>query len=468
MKKNPLFPGPVGLAFLISICYWAWLVMTTRMGIVWDAVNYESLGKMLAGEGWVEFFKTGPHREPFYPALVAVSFILEKIFGISYQFFQSLIQLGFLLLTQVLVLRILRVLEINSLISALVVLYLGISPAIVNSALSLYSEIATYPFILAAVLLVYKSRFYFSVSNPRLKICAVLTGLLFAVLILNKAIFELVTLAFFLFLSISMFFARSREFNINFFKYLIITLTVFYLLSGGYKSLNKIFNGQFVITDRGAWMLYGSTARKLEPLTGQRFLTALAFIPGKGICESAFGKEKCSFWSFEKSDWYGILKANELKSKNMKPAAVDRSLLLLAGQKILQNPVQYALLTGLEGVKMFFWESTQIGFVAYPGFLTSIFSWTPFKNGLRLTVSFLTIFSVVYSSFLIWRRRAEVMREDNPLFLLYLCLLFIFSFISSYSLVHILTRYSLPLAPLYLIVIAYVTQRIFFLRPAKK
>jgi len=66
--RNLILANPINIAFLISVIYWIYLVLNTRMIIEYDAIAYESLGKMLAQQGWVEFFRSGPHREPFYPA----------------------------------------------------------------------------------------------------------------------------------------------------------------------------------------------------------------------------------------------------------------------------------------------------------------------------------------------------------------------------------------------------------------
>lgn len=458
---------PINLAFLASIIYWIYLILTCHMDIRWDAVSYESLGKTLAQQGWLEFFRTGPNREPFYPALIAFSIGLGKSFGISYQFIQALIQLLILFLTQILTLRILRLLKIKNLLSALMILYLGISPAIVNSALSLYSEIATYPIILAIMLLVYRSWLSFTGPRSRVILLAIATGLMFVLMILNKGIFELVTPAFFFLLIVSAFFTRNRKLIINAFAYLVIVLVVFYLLTSGYKSVNKIFNGRFVITDRGSIVLYSSTARRMEPLTGERFLTALAYVPGEGVCNSLFGEEKCYFWSSMKADEFGFQKFGELKGSNMPPERIDYTLISLSKQKIWQNPLQYVLLFAVEGSKMFFWESTQIGYVNYPVVLTKFFAWTFFKNGLRLGMALLTLLAFVYLIVLLWRKRKSVLKIEEPLLFLYLCLLFIFLFISFYSIFGFFTRYLFPIVPLYLIIIAYSFQEIFFLKEGK-
>lgn len=462
------FQNPINLAFAVSVLYWIYLVSTSRMIIVYDAVNYEFLGKMLAQQGWVEFFKTGPNREPFYPALVASSMYLGKIFGISYQLVQVLIQLSIIFLTQILTLRILRILKINNLLSALTILYLGISPAIINSALSLFSEITTYPLILAGMLLVYRSWLSFAKAKFRIILLAIATGLLFVLMILNKGIFELVTPIFFFLFIFSVLLTRNRKFIVNAFVYLVVVLGIFYSLVNGYKSANEIFNGHFTITNRGAWALYGSTARRMEPLTSERFLTALAYVPGKGVCYSIFGEEKCSFWSFQKADEFGSQKISELNRSNMPPEVVDSTLVSLSIQKVLQNPAQYVLFVALEGSRMFFWESTQIRFVEYPFILGKLFDWGPFKNGLRLVMAFLTLLAFAYLGAVIWRGKKNILKAESPLLFLYLCLLFIFSFISSYLLFGIIVRYLLPIVPLYLIIITYVFQKLCFRVSRKK
>jgi hypothetical protein len=427
-----------------------------------DAIGYEFLGKMLVQQGWTEYFRTGPNRELFYPALIAFSMGLGKIFGISYQIVQVLIQLLILFLTQILTLRILRILKINNLLSALTVLYLGISPAIVNSALSLFSEIATYPLILISMFLIYKS--WLSLTGPRFRIIllAIATSLLFVLMILSKGIFELVTPVFFFLFILSALFTRNRKLIVNAFVYLVVILGVFYSLVIGYKSVNKNFNGHFTITNRGVWVLYGSTARRMEPLTTERFLTALAYVPGKGVCHSIFGEDKCRFWSFEKVDELGSHKISELNRSNMPPEVADSTLISLSKQEVLQNPAQYVLLATIEGSKMFFWESTQISFVRYPVILEKLFDWGPFKNGLRLAMALLTLLAFTYLGALIWRIRKNILKTEGPLLFLYLCFLFIFSFIGSYSLFGIIVRYLFPIVPLCLIICVFFIQNVLF------
>jgi hypothetical protein len=71
-NKNPL-QNPFHLAFLASFIYWIYLTLTSHMIIEYDAINYEKMGKILAEKGWLEYFLSGPNREPLYPLLSKIS-----------------------------------------------------------------------------------------------------------------------------------------------------------------------------------------------------------------------------------------------------------------------------------------------------------------------------------------------------------------------------------------------------------
>jgi hypothetical protein len=147
---------------------------------------------------------------------------------------------------------------------------------------------------------------------------------------------------------------------------------------------------------------------------------------------------------------------------------LDIVFLALSKQEIMGNPLQYILLVTLEGSKMFFWESTQVGFVTYPVGLAKLFAWLPFRSGLRLAMAFLTFLAFVYLGVLLWQGRRNILKDENSFLFPYLCLLFIFSFVGSYSLFGIIVRYLLPIAPLYLIIITYVLQKVYFRIPKSR
>ena len=101
------------LAFLIPLLYWAYLYFNAQMDIKHDAVGYEHLGRLLYTEGWSEYFRLGPYREPLYPFLVSVSMQLADFFHVNYQSIQKLIQISILLITQISIFKILHRLKIH-------------------------------------------------------------------------------------------------------------------------------------------------------------------------------------------------------------------------------------------------------------------------------------------------------------------------------------------------------------------
>lgn len=459
--RNQPLPNPIFWAFLISFIYWVYLALTSRMIIAFDACNYEDLGRILSGKHWLDYFLNGPGREPFYPLLISISMRLGNFFSFPYQMIQVFLQFLILFITQLLILRILRLLKISVWISTFTVFYLGVSPAMVNSALSLYSEIATYPLILAIILLMYKSWVSFPGQKAHIITLAIASGLTFVLMTLNKGIFEVITPVFVSLFFLSTLLTRNKQFILNAMKYLVIFSVVFYTLIMGYKLTNKILNGNFMITGRGGLTLYGSAARRVEPLTPERFLTALAYVPGEGICKSIFGQEKCYFWSLFKINEFGLRKIGELEAMGLRAEEIEKGAVRAALNKILQNPAQFNLLWFIEGFKMLFWESTQIGYVAYSPALTKFFCWLPLRNGLRFLMSILTFAALAYLvNFLLRERKNLFLSQGNIKIILFLIFLLIFLFCYAYALCIIIPRYAFPIVPLYLIIIAFAFQKI--------
>ncbi len=444
MKRNSLPPIILGV-FLLSLLYWIYLALNTRMVIVFDSVDYRDFGRMIQQHGFFPaYFENGPRNEPLYPLLMALSMQLEGVSGVAYTKIMASIGVLVLMLTQIMIYAVVRQLNIRTGICAAVLAYFAISPALNNSAFSLYSEIATYPFILGIVIA--SGGAWQAIKQNNIKTAlgyGGLLGILFTATTLVKAVFECICPVYLI-----IFFGAAlyKQRALPCITCALAALTLFYIPITGYKGLNLHYNGNFAVTDRGSWALYGNTARRMQPLTVKRFLTALAYAPGVGVCESLFGKDECRFWSFWKSDEYGINKKVELKRQNLTPAQTNAALIALSKEKALSNPPQYALLMTVEGLKMFFWESTQIGFVQYPPWLTRIYNTQVFKNVLRLVMAMVTLPAVL----LLWVR---LRRPDASPLLLSIGLLTML-YIFFYSFFFILTRYTLPIAPLYLISIA--------------
>jgi hypothetical protein len=448
-----VFKNPVLYAFILCFFYWAYLFFTTRMNIEYDAIGYEHLGSLLHKEHWSAYFK-GLNREPLYPLLISFSMRLGELLSVHYQWVQRAVQTLILFLTQVLMLGILRKLKVRESVTALTILYAGVSPALVNSALSLYSEIATYPVVLLIILASYRAwqALFRPARGPKIWLGGAL-GLVFVAMTLLKGIFEVIApvyFVFYFFLIISCVFLKKEKHLLrDAFIFLLTCLIVFYSGIFFYKSINKKYNGHFAVTTRGAWALYGNTARRMEKLDFKRLATALAYVPGEGVCDALFGEEPCRFWSFETSDDFGLRQREDLTKQNLPPEKIDKALIGLSVKKAMQNPLQYCLLMGLEGMKLVFWESTKIGFVAYPPLLMKLFYFTPFKDGLRLSVALLTLGALFYAT-----RHAQ--RDDGyPGMLVMFILILIVPYIITHAFFFVLTRYVLPIAPLYLILIAF-------------
>jgi len=437
--KQPQLPSSILTVFLLSLAYWFYLAFNTQMIICFDSINYQDLGRLIQNHGFLAYFKNGPNREPLYPFLVSASMAIEQITGLAYVKIMAIFGVLIMFLTQVLTYRILRILNIGTGICVLVLSYFALSPALNNASFSLYSEITALPIILG-IIMTSAVAWEAITKNKRQEalIYGALLGMILTLATFVKAAFECITPVYLIIFFACVIASEAKQ-SFKRITTLLFCLAAafsfFYVPITGYKWLNLHYNGNFAITNRGSWALYGSTARRMEPLTFKRFAEALAYAPGEGVCNSLFGAQECDFWSYRKSDEFGYAKSNDSSA----------TLINLSTQKALHNPFQYTLLTAIEGLKMFFWESTQIGFVSYPHWLQKIYDTRIFNNGLRFLVSLISLAAVV----VVWFQ--SLRPPSSPIG--FLIGLLIFLYISFFSFFFILTRYALPIAPLYLICI---------------
>jgi hypothetical protein len=423
---------------------------------------------MIYEEGWIKFFETGPNREPLYPFLISLSMHLADIFSISYLHIQKFFQLMILLSTQMLALRLLRKFEISNTIIALTILYIGVSPAIVNSTFSLFSEVMTYPFILGILYALTKAwrSILQGAHSLKLVFLGLVTSILFIFITSVKAIFEFlfpVILLPYIFLLLYSLIQKKRKLAVHSVTYILMTFLALSAFLHFFKSINLEYNGNYAFTNRGSWMLYGTIARRLVPMTPPKILAALAMVPGDGICNSLFEEKECYHWTFNKTMDLGVEKMGELSYLGVAPHQIDSQLIESSLQKILDKPWQYAFFHLVEGGRMFFWESTQIGFVTYPVWLNHVFAFFLLKNGLRLVMGGLTITSFFYLLIFIFKNKNLLLSVNHPnaekLQLCFFQFLIMFTFIQLYSFFCILTRYSFPIIPLYMLGIGFLLQK---------
>ena len=445
-SNNTSFPPVIITVFLVSLIYWAYLSLTTRMEIIYDSVNYEGLGRLIQHQGWIAYLTSGPNREPFYPFLVANSMQIEHLTGLAYVKVMAILGVILLCATQLLTYKLFCRLNVRTSLCALLLLYSAFSPALNNAAFSLYSEIAVFPIVLGVLLS--STHLWEAIVNDQQRRAVgygILLGTLFTLATLTKAVFECICPAFVIVLFLAVSLKNKSKNTATLFLCLTAVLSFYYVPITAYKSLTQHYNGNFVITNRASWALYGNTARRMEPLTFKGFAEAMAYVPGEGVCKSLFDPTSCDFWSYRRSDTLGFAQEKQLINQHLSPGEVNSRLLNASAQAALGNPFQYTLLTFVEGLKMFFWESTQIGFVQYPPWLERIYAVKMVNNGLRFLMSLLSLIAVANLFFHI--------NDNNRSHLNLILGLMIFLYILFFSFFFILTRYALPIAPLFLIAI---------------
>lgn len=442
------------------------------MLVQFDARDYEDLGKMIYKDGWRTFFETGPHREPLYPWMIAVSMHVADAMRLSYQYVQKFLQVGILFLSQLLLVMLMRQAEIRDGIIAVTILYFGFSPAVVNSAFSLYSEIAAYP---AVLLIIWSARNGWRMIHrgriTKVFAGATLMGLAFVWASFVKAVFQYVFLIFtipFVILLIEALLRKNTKKMLKSAVFLVVALAVFTVPVVFYRCANKRFNGNFEFTNRYDQNFFGAVAQRTDQFSPELFWARLASVPGGGVCRAFFSEKTCQDCEFAGMD---LRKSTELsaflKENQAEAMGAERTQKIVsrAFEKISGDPLQYLFLTVIETLKMAFWESTQIGFVAYPALLKRLFDNAFLKNGVRGVLALLTYFSLFYLTAMVYRRRLTLFDFDTmegvKIQTAFFVLLLLAGYTALYALFPILTRFALPVAALYLLCIAFTLENIF-------
>jgi hypothetical protein len=461
--NNPIIA--LSAAFLACFLYWAYLFHSS-MAVMFDAIAYEQVGEMIYKKGWIEYFKTGPNREPLYSASIAASMKFADGKSFSYQEVQKVQQLVLLFVTQLLTLYVLRKLRIRLWLQIAVILYIGFSPGLLNAALSLFSEIIIFPSVLGAAIILSQS--WRSILNSQVKsvvIFSLLTAGVFILATLGKGIFQYVFAASMITIGILVIWAGyARMFSTvkNGVIFVLLTTVVYGAVICGFMSLNKKYNGQFEFTNRYANLLFGNAYKRTEPLSFRMKMAHVASIPGGGFCRRFFSDEECGYCEFRKADEAQSFYLREL-SDGVPETEKKKAAIHQAFNRIKDHPVQFGFLMFLETLKMLFWESTQVGFVNYPPLTAKIYNNLFFKDILRLVMGVVTAFSFIYVLIAsIPQSRGLLARTDEGFrtSLIFFMFLIIISYTGLYGLFSIVVRYALPLGPLFVILIAFMVESV--------
>lgn len=436
--------------------------------MIFDSVGYELLGKQLSEEGWTKYFETGPNREPLYLAIIAFSMKLETLTHISYLNIQRFLQVLIFLISLLLTSKLLRLLKIREWIICVLIFYMGISPAMINSVFSLFSEIATYPFVLGIILVSAKAWLEIEkISTAKLLYYGCALGLLFIGVTFTKALFEYILVFFllsFFALSLHRLWTKRIKEAVKIFSFSMIVLILFCGAMHQFKMLNQKYNGTYVFSNR-KWLILGNTERRTEKFDSKRFLTAMAYVPGEGVCHRFFKVEDCYVWGINYADLRGFKLRKALSQENNDNwIKFNKEMTWYVRGRILDRPFTYMIFYALESFKIPFWESTHIGGVKYPSWLERLYDKHIFKNGLRLIVAVSTFLSFVYSLFFLWRKRENVFSSDPDVstVVIFCVVSLILVFTAFHALIQIIPRYVFSIVPLFIALIGLMLDRLLY------
>ncbi len=441
---------------IFTTLYLIYLSLICQSLIMYDSVGYEISGQELVQNGLAGYFKTGPHREPIYPLLIAGAMQLAKTFSLEYRWVLKLLHIFILVLTQALAFVMLRGLNVDRWIRTAAIVYMGVSPVLVNSAFWVYSEIAVLPQILLIILLAARSWNDIATSakwSTHLWNGIGLGAALFLALCV-KGIFEALTP---LLLIPFVILIKSPRYRRAALTVVMTCAACFYIPLNAYKWANHVGNGNFAFTNRAAWALYGNTARRALPLGPGKIKAAFAYAANPHYCYNVSDKANCDFWSYIPSDQLGMGRLQELSQQGLSNQKINHMMMSESLQLAWKNPLQQIFLAEVESLKMFFWETTNAGQVTYPDWLEKLYKLPWLEPFLVVTTAFLSMGALGHLIVVGWRRRKELFDPgqsySQALVLFMTVMLLAYGF--AHSFFFVLQRYSIPIAPVWVIAIAF-------------
>jgi len=456
MKINKIW-----VVALLTWCWWAYLAFTSQMLISDDAIGYHVFGEMLQKQGWGMYFITGPNREPGYLLLVASSLTLGQWTGWDYTAILKVIQLLLLGSTQLLVWRWLSLLRVSSAGIMLAVGYIGFSPALINAALSMYSEILIIPIFVAMILAhMYWWQAVCDQKQGKGIVLSIWIALIWLGCISVKAICWYVFLMYWVVLMAVLIWklpAGKRRWALGGW---VLAAGIVVGSIQSYLSIQFLYNGSRMLTNRGSEIFYANTVRRTAVLDRQTALAGILFVPGEGFCNALMPREKCWYWGIFNQDKIGFAPLQAWSGSRLSVYQQDQKLAAMGFEAIKTNPGQYALYTFSEAFKMFFWESTQVSFVLYAPWLQSFYAKGIVKDLWRFFPAVFSFWAFVVLVWHTWRIRHA---HWNGYFSVIVLLLVIILLSGMYALATIVTRYAFMLGPLWvgLWVLAAQRRRIF-------
>jgi hypothetical protein len=405
----------------------------------------------LQHQGWAGYFSGGPNREPLYPWFI--SMVLRLADGLKMDYTpvllvgQVLVFLGTLWLLE----KLSRNTGMGPGWRAGILCYAVFSPALVYTVFTEWSEIVACPLVLSVIFActgAWRCLEQARKAGGRTALAwGAALGLSVLALTAVKAVMEVV--AVFLVVPWVVVALRRRHKTSSRMALFVLLgfLAVYATGTTFYKWQNWRHNGQFVLTNRGSWALYGNTARRTAKLSSLQWRAAVFSIPTNGAeCGPLLkSPEACQYWTFVPSDKIGHQAAEQLRQQGLPLSKVDSALVAMSLAKIAEHPFQSTVLMCMEAMKFMFWEyNAWPQFAVYPAWLRHIYENRFLYAFLHYGMALLTSTGFVFAL-------RSLAASPEIFFMTFFALLYIFF----HSFFYCSGRYAMPLSPLFLILIAF-------------
>lgn len=415
-----------------------------------DAQNFWTHAQQFLSDGlFTTLAHTAPPREPGYPLfiyavakLVPSAWLLKAVIS-----FQMLL----LLLCGMMMASLTKLIRPSSWLSLAVFLAVSLSPALLSTAQTLYSEsLAAFLFTSWIFFLVRWHREWRETSTSSLSL--IISGIAGTFLIMTRGAYLHVLLASFLGLMAMEWFFTAHDKRVKLLKLMALYGVILFTLPAYWMHRNQRVFGVSTMADHAGVVLKGRYERSLETYTRKDFFAGTLNSISESACRAVY--KDCTKYAFEHANTYGYVAATSL--------ANERGISGIQANQIVfketlhavffKHPIRFFAFSWFELWQLVFFETMGTGATSVDSaWLRSLQGLPWLRGGIHLGLSTFYLLGIGLFLFFFLRRSSSLMNDVSDPALFWMMGIPLAGHFAVYSMATTVIRYSFVIAPIYIL-----------------
>ncbi|MCB4755528.1 MAG: hypothetical protein LHV69_00595 [Elusimicrobia bacterium] len=409
-----------------------------------DAKNFYMGSEAFMSGFWAALIHSFPAREPAYPLTIyALSLIVPQPLLPKATTF---LQLGMLLVTAVLFSTLASSLSLKHVkgISLAVFLNVALSPSLLTSSLSLYTEILAMFFFSVWIYFLWRAL----MREDHIIRDLVLSGISGSLLMISRGAYLYILLLAISILPVLSYLYHPFFHLKNRMRILFLHAVILISLPALWMTRNSFAYGVFTMADHSGIVFAGRYEKAKENYTVKDFLAGSLNSISESACKSVF--KNCYRYGWEYANVKGFYRVQQMASEHQVNYIKANQLAFKDTVKniISQHPIRFALFGWFEFIQLVFFETMGTGANSFTNAYLNSIHQSQLARGLAHIG--LSIFYLIGLGILIFNAAMLARRHFNQSFVNGILVLMIpyLSFLVIYSSATTVIRYSFVVAPL--------------------